>query len=227
MGGQKSCGFLLASETLQQLQDQDAGGGVEIPRWFIGKKQPGGVHKCAGNGDALHLATGELVRVTVAESPEFYPAQTFLRCGAGPGYSSEQQWQLHIFVDRECMQKLKGLKDKADFVAAKFRQAGVVEVGRWHTIDEDHPRGREVHGAGEIQQGGFSTAASADQSHQFTHSYIERQTIEGANVLAIGGVFLSDILQREDGHRDSTTNRIFAGRGSAKFDFSRVFPSPR
>jgi hypothetical protein len=119
VSGENRCGVLLASEALQKVEDQRAGGGVEIARGFIGEEELRRMHESASDGDALHLSTGELVGVTVTEAIEFDPAQTFVGGSARAGDACEEERQFDIFVDGEGVKKLEGLKDEADFVAAE------------------------------------------------------------------------------------------------------------
>ena len=158
------------------------------------------MHQSANDGDPLHLSTGELVRVTVTEAVEFDPAQTFVGSGTRIGDAGEQERQFDIFVDGEGVQKLEGLEDEADFIATQNCQGGVVEPGGWHAIDEDGAVGGKIHGAGKIEEGGFAAAAASDECEEFAGRDVEGNVIEGANGLAVGGVFFGDILQREDGH---------------------------
>jgi len=158
------------------------------------------MHQSANDGDPLHLSTGELVRVTVTEAVEFDPVQTFVGSGTRIGDAGKQERQFDIFVDGEGVQKLEGLEDEADFIATQNRQGEIVEAGGCHAIDEDGAVGGKIHGAGKIEERGFAAAAASDECEEFAGRDVEGNVIEGANGLAVGGVFFGDILQREDGH---------------------------
>ena len=57
--------FLHAPE---RSHDQLAGGGVEVSRGFVSEDERGVVHQRAGDGHALHLAAGKLVRAVGVEA---------------------------------------------------------------------------------------------------------------------------------------------------------------
>ena len=56
---------LLVRDLLQDVHDLDGGLGVERAGRLVGQQDLGVVDKGAGNGHALHLATGHLVRALV------------------------------------------------------------------------------------------------------------------------------------------------------------------
>jgi hypothetical protein len=173
VSGEDRGGVLFASEAPQKIKDQSTGEGVEIAGGLIGEEEFRRVHQSASDGDTLHLSTGELVRKAVAEAVEFDPAQTLVGDGAGSEDASEQKRKLDIFVDSEGVEELKGLKDKADFVAAQNREGSVVEAGSWRAINEDGAAGGKVHGAGEIEEGGFAAAAASHECEEIACGDVE------------------------------------------------------
>ena len=62
MSDQNNRGFFLAGELGQKLDDERAGGGVEITGGLIGKENRGAMDEGACDGGALQLTAGELVR---------------------------------------------------------------------------------------------------------------------------------------------------------------------
>jgi hypothetical protein len=200
VSGENRRSILFASEALQNVENQSAGGSVEIAGGLIGQEQPGRMYQSTSDRDALHLSSRKLMRIAVAEAVEFDPAQTLVGGGARIGDPGEQEGQFDIFVDREGVKELEGLKDEADFVAAENCQSSIVEAGCGRAIDEDGATIGKIHGAGKIEQGGFAAAAASDECEKFTGRDVEGNVIEGANGLAVGGVVFGDILQGEDGH---------------------------
>ena len=73
VGGHEDRGSLLGSDTAQEIEDHGTGGGVEIARRLVGQKEARGIDEGAGDGDALHLAAGKLVRVAGGESGHLDP----------------------------------------------------------------------------------------------------------------------------------------------------------
>lgn len=62
VGDEDDGGFLLAGKPGDEFDDGGAGGRVEIARGFIGEKNGGLMNEGPGEGGALKLAAGELVR---------------------------------------------------------------------------------------------------------------------------------------------------------------------
>ncbi len=77
MGGHDDGNRELGGGTAQEIEYEVAGGGVEIAGGFVGEKEARVVDEGTGDGDALLLTAGELVRKTVGEIVEFNPAKTF------------------------------------------------------------------------------------------------------------------------------------------------------
>ena len=66
MGDKDHGGLFPAGEGGQEVDHGGAGGGVEIAGWLVGQKNSGAVDKGTGEGSALHLSAGELVRAVMA-----------------------------------------------------------------------------------------------------------------------------------------------------------------
>ncbi len=66
------------------------------------------------NGDTLHLAARELVRITLAEAVELDPREALPGHLAQLRFSCEQQRQFHVFENRQRVQQLKRLKETTE-----------------------------------------------------------------------------------------------------------------
>ena len=84
----------------------------------------------ACHGDTLHLATGELVGMTIAEALEFHPGKPFPGRFARVVFPGEEQWQFDVFKNRQRVQQLKRLKNEANPFAPQLGQAVVFEGRR-------------------------------------------------------------------------------------------------
>ena len=173
VSGENRGGVLFASEALQKIKDQSTCGGVEIAGGLIREEEFRRMHQSASDGNALHLAAGELVRITIAEAIELDPAQTFAGGGAGMGNASEQKRQLDIFVDSEGVEELEGLKNETNFITAQDCEGSVVEAGSWHAINEDGAAGGKIHGAGEIEERGFAASAASNEGEELAGGDVE------------------------------------------------------
>src|SRR5216683_5034157 len=115
----------------------------------------------ARNGDALHLAAGELVRKAIAETFEFDPGQPLPGGFARVTLSGEEQRQFDVFENSQSVQQLKRLKNEADALAPQLSEAAVIQGGGRNSIQKNLARRRKIHGPGKIEQRGFSAAAAS------------------------------------------------------------------
>ena len=167
VGDQDDGGFFAAGEGGEEVDHGGAGGGVEIPGGFIGQENRGAVDEGAGEGGALHLATGELVRAvmaTVRESDGFKKvAGPSFTGGIGP--TGQKQGKKDVFFHGEGWEEVKELEDKADFKLTKAGEGVVVHGVKGKTVDIGLSRGGGVEGAEDVEEGAFAAAAGASDGH--------------------------------------------------------------
>src|SRR5260370_37975152 len=77
--------------------------------------------------DALHLATRELVRKALAEAIEFDTLKAFAGGFASARFSCEEQRQFDVFENRQRVNQLQRLKNKADAPAPQLSEAAVTQ----------------------------------------------------------------------------------------------------
>ena len=77
----RTAGAKAVGAFAQQIQDLVAAGGVEIAGGLVGDEDFGRMHQGAGDGDALHLAAGELMREGAGLFGQAHPAQAVERRG--------------------------------------------------------------------------------------------------------------------------------------------------
>ena len=152
----------------------------------------------AGNGDALHLASRELMRHAVREVGKFDGGEAVQGQRARVGVSGEKERKFHVFDDAERVQQLKGLEDEANFFAAQLGELGLVEFVRGDAVEHDVAGSWKIHGAGKIEERGLAAAAAADKGYKFARGNLNGDIIEGANGGAIGLIVLGDALDQED-----------------------------
>ncbi len=195
---------LLASETIQQREYDVAGGGVEVTGGLVGQQQRRRMDQRAGDGHALHLAAGELMRQAVAQGVEFDPGEALARDCAGVGVAGKKQREFDIFEGRQGVKQLERLEDEANLGAADFGERSIVEARGGNAVKLNLAEGGEIHGAGKIEQRGLAAATAADQCDKRAALDLKRNAIEGADGLAIGEIFPGDVAQRENGHEGTS-----------------------
>src|SRR3954464_8887995 len=109
-------------DPVEQLHDPDRGDRVEVSARLVGQQQRRVVDEGAGDGDALLLATGELVGVAVELGRQADQAQGLrhLLANFGAAGADHLQGIGDVVVDRAVGQQLEVLEDGAD-VAPQLR----------------------------------------------------------------------------------------------------------
>ncbi len=122
----------FAVDLIEQTENLLAGGGVEISGGFVAQQHYRLEDQRPGYGDALPLAAGELVRPVRGALRQTGPLQQ--RAGAAhglvPGNSLQPQRQGNILERGERGQKVEGLEDHSDLLAAQAGAGIVAQLRR-------------------------------------------------------------------------------------------------
>ena len=117
MGDEDDGSFFVAGELGEELNDDGAGGGVQIARGFVGEDDRGAMEEGASHGGALELAARKLVGTVVSAVGELNGAEEFASASTGGrgDAASEEERKEYIFFDRESGEEVKELEYEADF----------------------------------------------------------------------------------------------------------------
>lgn len=129
MGDEDHGGFLLAGEPGDEVDDGGTGSGVEVASGFVGQQDRGLMDEGAGEGGALHLAAGELMRAVVGAIGESDGGEEFAGSlpAEGIGPAGEQEGEEDVFLDGQRGEEVKELEHKTDLEASKGGEFGIVE----------------------------------------------------------------------------------------------------
>ena len=130
MRGQDRGSVLFAREAPEQFKNNVPRSRVQITGWFVGEDQARRMDQRTRNGHALHLPSGKLVRITIAEALQLHPLEALPCSLARACFSRKEQRQFHVLKDCKGVEQLKRLKDEADFFAPQSRQRGIVQGRR-------------------------------------------------------------------------------------------------
>ena len=188
-------------DLLQQFHDLHRGLGVQRPRRFIRQQDIRVVHQGAGNGDALHLAAGHLVRFLLKLIPEADFAQRLLRPAAALGMRNARdcQRQLHIRQNRLVGDQVIGLKDKADGVVAIGVPVGVRELSGGASVDDQVSRAEAVQAADDVQQRGLAAAGVAQDRDKLALAEFKIDSLERVNFGIGDHIVFFDVSQLQHG----------------------------
>ena len=125
-------------DLLQDVHDLDGGLGVERAGRLVGQQDLGVVDKGAGNGHALHLAAGHLVRALVELVAEADLLQRLRGAPApfGLADAGERQRQLDVLQHGLVRDEVVALEDEADGMVAVGVPVAVAELLRGTAGDQ-------------------------------------------------------------------------------------------
>ena len=188
-----------------------------LPVGSSARSRPGPVHQRAGDGDALHLAPGKLMRVAVRKGRDAYHLQHLGGAPARSSYPRELKGQLDVLDRAQSRKELQELEDESDAAAAELGQRVVVQGGGPDPFDLDVTARREVGRAGEVEQGRLAAAAPADDGQPLPPAEVQGDPVESGNPLIRNGVVLLYIEEAEhhDGRSMLPDARRPGGAGTA------------
>jgi len=104
----------------KEVHDAFAGGGIEIAGGLVGEKNFWAIDERTGDGGALLFAAGKFGGAMAGALFEFYALKRFGDAGGALGAIDfgEAKRKLDVFRERHAREKIEGLKDHADGVAA-------------------------------------------------------------------------------------------------------------
>jgi hypothetical protein len=117
------------------------------------------------------------------------------------GESLDEERVLDVFGGGEDRDKVEGLKDEADLLAAENRGLRRAEAGGVCALDEDAAGGGLVNAADEVEEGGFSAATGARDGEKFATVNCEAEAVEGGDEAMVEGEAAGDLLDTDEGVR--------------------------
>jgi hypothetical protein len=184
----------LGLQFAEKSEDSFAGGGIEIPRGLVGEKNFWAIDEGAGDGDALLFAAGEF-RGAMAEAMRKADALEGFADASGAICAidfGEAKWEFDIFFECHAREKVEGLKDHADGVAAVAGETERVERSDVLAVSEDGAGCRAVEAGDEIQERGFTGAGGAEETEEFVVGDGEGEFVDGAD-----GSFAHRVVARD------------------------------
>src|ERR1700722_11282016 len=201
----------------EQVQEGGAGGGVQVAGRLVGHDQGGPADQGPGDGGALLLAAGQLVRPVPGSVTEPDPLDGRLGQPAalgGPPAPVEQALG-DVVEHGQPVEQEELLEDEAQAAGPQARQ---LRVGHGRGVlpgDPDHATGGPFQGAHHVQQGALARPGRADDGDQLALADPQIDAGQGAD-RRVTGVFLYHVGQLQDrgglGHDDGTSTRVPAVR---------------
>src|SRR5688500_13314011 len=124
-------------ERLQQIENPDSRGRVEIAGRLVGEEDARRVRKRARDGNALLLSARELHREVMPTLCKANPLEQLIGACACAFGAAKLQWNLDVLPGRERRYQLEALEHEADLLAAELGPRVLTHLGEIVAV-EDH-----------------------------------------------------------------------------------------
>ena len=200
MGHEDECGAGRGIEFEEHVDDGAACFVVEVAGRLVGEEDFRAVDKSAGQGNALLLAAGELVRIVAGAVGQADPGEVVE--GGGLRTADPAQLERHedVLQGGERGEKLEALENETGGGIAQRGQAVLVQVAEVMSVQNDAAGGRTVQAGAESEQGGFATARGSDDGAGSTRGKVEGDVGQDGERVPGGRVGLAQSVDRENGH---------------------------
>ena len=183
--GDDDDGVAFGLEFIKEGHDLDAGLGVEVAGGLVGQDDGWLIDQRAGNGDALALAAGELVRLVVHPGFEVDVAQGF--SGAFQSFRGRSavvdERQFDVMQGGGAGQQVEGLEDEADFLVADTGKLVVVQGADQLVVEPVIALGGRVEAADQVHESGLAGSGGSHDGYIFVGLDLERDAAQSADLL--------------------------------------------
>ena len=192
-------GAALRGDLLEQLHDAVGRYRVEVARGLVANKQRRTVDHSAGNGNALLLATGQLIgqRVHLIGQTDQAKHLGHLAANDALGLADALQGKRHVFVGGLLRQELKVLEDGTD-LATQERNLAVLDLHEVLAGDQNAAARRLDVAVERRKQRGLTRAGMTDQEDKLARIDLDVDVVE-RGLVGLRRVDLGDVLHKDDG----------------------------
>jgi hypothetical protein len=149
----------------EKVQQVGAGFRIEVPRRLVGEDDLRLTRQRPRGGDALLLATGELIGPVFEPVAEAGDANHLGKRRGIRFAARDRQWEDDVVVSGERRHEVERLEDEADALAAQQRELPVAQAAQLDVADVHGARRQTVETGQAVQQGRFArTRRSHDRA---------------------------------------------------------------
>jgi hypothetical protein len=201
---------LAAIQRLQQIHDLFGVLAIEVAGRFVAHQQRGIGNDGPGDGDALLLSAGQLVRLVPGAIGQ---ADQFQCCLHAPaplrlGQAGQQQRHFHVGFGAQHRQQVIKLENETDVSGAPVRQAAARQLIDTIAGDQHLAAGGLIQPGHQIQQRGLAGARRPHQRQELAAVDGQIDAMEHLHFLFAANIALGDIAQ---GHEFSHGTAIRVG----------------
>ena len=167
-----------AVDPVEQLDDVEAGGGVEVAGGLVGQQDLRLVDDGAGDRDALLLTTAQLVREALCPCRPGPPSRGSPApgCGSRAAACRSPEGEGDVLRDRLAGQQTEVLEDRPH-LATQTRDLAGGHLPQFVTRDHHHRRSASAR-AGDAHEGGLAGAGFADDEREFAPGDLQGDVVE-------------------------------------------------
>ena len=184
-----------AVQAIEERHDLDAGFRVEIPGRLVGQENRRIVDQSPGDGDALSLTAGQLVRAVVHARAQFDLVERSLGAldTVSLGDAGIDQRQLDVVQRGRARQQVEGLEDETDLLVADARQLVVVHLADLFAVEEVGALRGRVEAANQVHQRRLARARRPHDGDVFAAVDQDGHAAQGVNLLVAHLIGLPEI----------------------------------
>ena len=195
----------LLVQALEDAHDLDAGARVEVAGGFVGQDDRRLVDQRAGDGDALLLAAGELVRhvvIALAEPDRVERRQRALvpLGGLEAVLRAVEQRQLDVVERGRARQQVEALEHEADLLVAHARQLVLRRLGHVLAVEHVLTGRRPIEAAGDVHERRLAGAGRPGDGDELALLDVERHAAQRAHDVFAHSIFFGEIPHRNNWH---------------------------
>ena len=203
-------------DAVEELHDADRRRRVEVSGRLVGQQDRRAVHEGAGDGDALLLTTGELVRAALLLAVQADHLQDLGHGGLDDvaRAADHLERERDVLVDRLVGKQAVVLEDHADR-AAQRRDLPAGQAGQVAAGNVDLAARRALLAQREPQERRLARAGRPDEEHELAARDVHGHVVQGGPRAA--RVHLRHVLEADHRRRYAEPeNRSLAGHGPAR-----------
>jgi hypothetical protein len=199
VGDEDDGGFFLPGEGSEEIDDDGAGGGVEIAGGLVGEENGGAVHEGAGESGTLELAAGELVGAVMGAVGQTDGLEEAVGAdfAGGVGAAGEEKGKEDVLFHGQGGEEVEELEDEADFELAQAGEGVVVHGVEGQAFEVDLAGGGGVERAEDVKEGAFPAATGSGDGHDLARENFEGNASEGLHPCIAGLVGFVEITRFE------------------------------
>ena len=194
--GDHDDGGALGIQLGEQVHDLLAVLRVEVTRRLVGKDEFGLDHYGTGDGNALLLTAGELLRIVTGTVTDGHAAHDFRDAllAFGSRHTEVLQRQLDVLLHGEFVDEVERLEDETDLSAPSESALALFQMAHFHAVQPVAALRGIVQQTEDVQQRRFAAARRTHDGDELAVLHFQCDAPEGRGLHHICAEDLLDVL---------------------------------